>query len=116
MKLQGDIADERTVGTKDLCAWATSESTCRIQTRIPQYAKRIPKLVEAERVGYGVKGGYLAIFAVRRTLPWVEREVVNRILCENIKEIEGSKTVLPAPEEKTAGGMVDTPETERRPE
>ena len=58
-------------------------------------AKLIQKRVEAERVGIGVKGGYFAIFAVRRTLPWVEREVVEPIIAQFAKEMAGSKTVPP---------------------
>lgn len=82
-KLPTDLPDyERTVGNQELCAWAVGECECWVQTRNPDMARLIPKKVEARRVGYGVKGGYLAIFAVKRTLPWVQREVVWPIIVQ----------------------------------
>jgi|ERR1041384_2629810 hypothetical protein len=92
-ELMKDLDDfDRTEGNSVLCAWQTSESTCRIQSRSPVLTKQIPKLVEVERVGTGVKGGYMAIFAVRRTLQWVKREVIEKLSLDFPKEFEGSKS------------------------
>jgi hypothetical protein len=70
-------------------------------------AKDIPDFDRT--VGTGVMGGYLAIYAVKRTSPWVEREVVEKILAQFPKENEGSKTQI-APQQAELGlGGVKSP-------
>lgn len=94
-ELAADLSDfDRVEGNYWISAWQTSEGTCRVQIRNPRMTKALPKLVECERVGTGVKGGYLAIFAVRRTLNWVARNVIDPITLEFAKEFEGSKTQI----------------------
>ena len=87
-----DLPDfDRTIGTANLCAWSTSEGSCRVQTHCPEMGRLIPKLVECERVGTGIIGRYTAIYAIKRTLPWVERNVVSKILAQFPNEMRGSE-------------------------
>lgn len=70
--------DTTTIGERELCAWATSEIHCRIQTTDPQLARAIQRLPDCERVGFSVAGGFLRLFSMRRTLPWVRQNVINQ--------------------------------------
>jgi hypothetical protein len=73
----------KTVGNARLCAWATSECSCRIQSRDPALTKKLKRLPDCTQVGYSVTKGYLRLFAMPYHLNWVELNVVNRLLAEN---------------------------------
>ena len=85
MKAPPNVRDARntTIGNRELSAWATSENTCRIQSRHPAISaelKRMANRLDMERVGYSVVGGHLQIFSIPRTLSWVNREIVQNLL------------------------------------
>jgi hypothetical protein len=85
------------IGNAELSAWCVSESCCRIQTTSPQIAKLLKRLPDCEQAGYGVAGRFLRVFSIRRTLPWVKREVIEKH-CLFSKKNEGSsrKNALPS--------------------
>jgi hypothetical protein len=68
------------IGNAELCAWPVDEQSCWIQIRNPDYAKQLRKIVEIKRVATGVAGGYLAIYEVHRTIQWIDREIVQKLL------------------------------------
>ena len=80
--LAKDPGDERTIGEYRLCAWATSESSCRIQTDDPRIAKALRKLPDCEQVGWSVGGHWIAIFAMPYTLSWVGKNVIEKLTLE----------------------------------
>jgi hypothetical protein len=97
LKLLGDLPDPyKTVGDEWLCAWATSENTCRVQTNDPVVAKRLAKLPDIEQVGYSVTAKFLRAFATPYTLAWVEKNIVQKITLKFPKKDEGGNCKLPA--------------------
>jgi hypothetical protein len=71
---------ETVIGNSQLCAWATDECETRIQSRDRQFTKQLKRNSEIRRVGYAALGPYLELFSIKRTLPWVGREVIEKIL------------------------------------
>ena len=78
-QLPQDPEDQRTVGDYRLCAWATSEGSCRIQTSDPVLAKALKRLPDCELIGYSVAGTWIRIFAMPYTLGWVAKNVVEKL-------------------------------------
>jgi len=66
------------IGTTELSAWSVSETHCRIQTTSPHLVKTLKRLPDSELVAWSVAGHFLRIYSIRRTLPWVRREVVEK--------------------------------------
>src|SRR6516162_8613152 len=58
-------------GNALLCAWATSEASCRIQTTDPEISKALRKLPDCRLAGYSVEGAWIRVFAMPYALPWV---------------------------------------------
>ena len=65
-----------TVGDRWLCAWLVAPKVCWIQTRTPQFARKLSQRSDSRLVSRGVAGGYLRTFAFQRGLAWAERLVV----------------------------------------
>ena len=68
-----------TFGTPELCTWTVEPSTCRFQTRRPDFARKLSQRSGARLVACAVAGGYLRIFE-ERIEPWRARELVKRFL------------------------------------
>ena len=68
-----------TFGTPELCTWTVEPSTCRFQTRRPDFARKLSQRSGARLVAWSVHGGYLRIFE-ERIEPWRARELVKRFL------------------------------------
>jgi hypothetical protein len=90
--LARDPEDTRTLGDYGLCAWATSENTCRIQTSDPGLVKELRKLPDCSPVGYGVTGPFLRLFAIPYTLSWVSRNVIQNFTHKFPRKTVGQKT------------------------
>lgn len=86
-----------TLGNYWIAAWAIEEGCCCVQVRCPEIGHMVKQLVECRRVALGVEGGYLATYEVKRTLPWVGREIVEKILARFPKE-NGVPKSQPAPQ------------------
>lgn len=65
------------VGDLDLCAWQPMRGVVWLQTRNPNYARRLAKRSDVQLVVYGVAGGYLKTFEFRQSLAWAVR-LMNR--------------------------------------
>jgi len=68
-----------TFGTPELCTWTVEPSTCRFQTRRPDFARKLSQRSGARLVAWSVHGGYLRVFE-ERIEPWRARELVKRFL------------------------------------
>lgn len=84
-----------------ICAWAVDDCACWVQTRDPRMAKELAKLDGSKKVARGVDGGYLATFELPYTLPWVQKNVVDRLTLKFPRENEGSKTGKASPASQT---------------
>jgi hypothetical protein len=81
-----------TVGTYRLCAWATSETSCRVQTNNPAIAKALRKFPDCEQVGFSAQGYWVRIFSLPYTLAWVRKNVVEKLTLEFPLKNEGEKS------------------------
>lgn len=63
------------VGSRDLCAWQPAPGWTWVQTRSPQFARKLSKRSDSRLVARGVAGGYLRIFEFPQGLGWAQRLV-----------------------------------------
>jgi len=71
--------DGETFGTEELCTWTVCPGVCRLQTRSPEFARKLAARAGAKLVGWSELGGYLRIFQ-ERIEPWRARQLVKRYL------------------------------------
>jgi hypothetical protein len=94
--LMEDFPDmDKTVGDYRLCAWPTSEGSCRIQTSDREIAKALAKLPDCKRVGYSVRGSWMHIYAMPYTLGWVTKNVIAKFTLQFPRKKRGSKIQKP---------------------
>jgi len=58
------------IGTRELSAWQTAPGICWIQTRSPEFARKLARRADARLVAFGVAGGFLRTFIFRHSLTW----------------------------------------------
>lgn len=58
------------IGNRDLCAWQTAPGWTWIQTRSPEYARKLARRADCRQVAYGVAGGFMRTFCARHSLRW----------------------------------------------
>jgi hypothetical protein len=58
------------IGTRDLCAWQTAPGFTWIQTRSPEYARKLSRRSDGVRVAVGVAGGFLRTYCFKHSLRW----------------------------------------------
>jgi len=63
----------RVIGTDELCAWQPVPGATRVQTRLPQFARKLSQRGDSRLVARGVAGGYLRIFEFQHGLAWAGR-------------------------------------------
>jgi hypothetical protein len=56
------------IGTRDLAAWQTAPGFTWIQTRSPDFARKLSRRADAQLVAVGVAGGFLRTFCFRHSL------------------------------------------------
>ncbi len=64
-----------TIGNRELCAWQTAPGVCWVQTRSPQFARKLSQRSDSRLVARGVAGGYLRTFEFPHGLAWARRLV-----------------------------------------
>ena len=62
-----------TIGDRLLCAWQPVPGVCWVQTRSPQFARKLSQRSDSRLVTYGVAGGYLRTFGFKHGLAWARR-------------------------------------------
>jgi hypothetical protein len=61
------------IGTRELCAWQPVPGVCWVQTRSPQFARKLSQRSDSRLVVQGVAGGYLRTFEFQHGLAWARR-------------------------------------------
>jgi hypothetical protein len=61
------------IGTDELCAWQPVAGVTWLQTRSPQFARKLSQRQDSRLVMRGVAGGYLRTFEFRHSLTWAQR-------------------------------------------
>lgn len=62
-----------TIGNRGLSAWQVAPGVVWMQTRSPQYARKLSQRSDSRLVVRGVTGGYLRTFELAHGLAWAER-------------------------------------------
>ena len=63
----------RTIGNQEMAAWQVAPGIVWIQTRSPQFARKLAARADAQIVARGVAGGYLRTFQFRHGPAWAQR-------------------------------------------
>ena len=61
------------IGDRLLCAWQPAPGVCWVQTRSPQFARKLSQRSDSRLVVQGVAGGYLRTFEFQHGLAWARR-------------------------------------------
>jgi hypothetical protein len=61
------------IGNLELSAWLVAPGVTWIQTRSPQFARKLSQRSDFRLVAHGVAGGYLRTFEFQRGLAWARR-------------------------------------------
>jgi hypothetical protein len=61
------------IGTNEIAAWQPVAGITWVQTRSPQFARKLSRRHDSRLVGCGVAGGYIRTFEFRHPLAWAER-------------------------------------------
>jgi hypothetical protein len=72
---------------------------CHVQTCDVAIAKALRRLADCQQVGFSVAGGTLWLFAVRRTLPWIKTNVIEKFASLFPRKQEGQSF------QKAGGGV-----------
>ena len=62
-----------TVGDRWLSAWLVAPGVVWVQTRSPQFARKLSQRSDSRLVVQGVAGGYLRTFEFQHRLAWARR-------------------------------------------
>ena len=62
-----------TIGTRELSAWQVAPGVTWIQSRSPQFARKLSQRSDSQQVACGVAGGYLRTFEFPHGLAWAKR-------------------------------------------
>jgi hypothetical protein len=62
-----------TIGISEISAWQPSRGTIWIQTRLPQFARKLSQRRDCRLVVRGVSGGYLRTYEFHRDIAWAGR-------------------------------------------
>ena len=77
--IHGEDDPWNTFGTEDLCIWYNRGGGCMIQTRRPEFARKLFQRSDTRLAGEQVHGDYLRIFSISMQ-PWQVRRLVSRYL------------------------------------
>ena len=62
-----------TIGNRELSAWQVASGLVWVQTRSPQFARKLSQRSDSRLVAHSVAGGYLRTFEFQRGLAWARR-------------------------------------------
>ena len=71
-----------TVGCHELSAWLVAPGVTWVQTRSPQFARKLSQRGDSHLVVRGVAGGYLRTFEFQHGLAWARRLIARYIQIE----------------------------------
>jgi len=92
---RGDV-----IGTRNLCAWQTAPGFVWLQTRRPDYARKLSRRSDAQLVAVGVAGGFLRTFCFRHPLTWAARLIARYTASETVTSEAKTRPELPAAGER----------------
>jgi hypothetical protein len=76
---RGDV-----IGTSEISAWQTAPGWCWLQTRSPEFARKLSRRSDGQLVARGVAGGYLRTFCFRHSLTWARKLIARYTASETV--------------------------------
>jgi hypothetical protein len=80
-----------TIGCRELSAWQVGPGVTWIQTRSPQFARKLSQRGDSRLVARSVAGGYLRTFEFKHGLAWARR-LIARYQTKNETATNAPKT------------------------
>jgi hypothetical protein len=86
--LQGEQCNERfpkstavntVIGCYALCAWQPALGTTWVQSRSPEFTRKLDQRSDSRLVLWGVAGGYLRTFEFKHDLAWARRLILRYV-------------------------------------
>jgi hypothetical protein len=71
-----------TLGKHELSAWQVAPGLTWVQTRSPQFARKLSQRSDSRQVVCGVAGGYLRTFEFHHGLAWARRLIARYAAAE----------------------------------
>jgi len=71
-----------TIGCHELSAWLVAPGVTWVQTRSPQFARKLSQRSDSRLIVRGVAGGYLRTFEFRHGLAWARRLIARYTAAE----------------------------------
>ena len=96
---RGDV-----IGTRDLCAWTTAPGFCWLQTRRPDFARKLSRRSDAQLVAVGVAGGFTRTFCFRHSLAWARKLIARYTASETRTNARKTAPESPAVGERAEAG------------
>jgi hypothetical protein len=79
-----------TIGCHELSAWQVAPGVTWVQTRSPQFARKLSQRGDSRLIVRGVAGGYLRTFEFQHGLAWARRLITRYTAAEtptNVRKI-----------------------------
>jgi hypothetical protein len=92
-----------TFGDHLLCAWRTGPNSVRIQTKLPDHARRLSQRQDGRLVAFSVQGEYLRIFQFDHPIGWARRLIERYIRSGTPTNERFSDSVCPRSDSDDAG-------------
>ena len=70
------------IGYRELSAWQVAPGLTWVQTRSPQFARKLSQRSDSHQVACGVAGGYLRTFEFHHGLAWARRLIARYTAAE----------------------------------
>jgi hypothetical protein len=84
------------IGTPELCGWQPAPGVTWVQTRSPQFARKLSQRNDSRLIVRGVAGGYLRTFEFLRNLAWARRLISRYIADETLTNARKNSPACPA--------------------
>ena len=81
-----------TMGTEDLCAWRVAPRTYWIQTRQPEFARKLQRRGDTRLVAWSVAGGYLRTYVISAARRDMVRNLLKRYLGVTNEQVSRRRT------------------------
>lgn len=89
------------IGTPELSAWQTAPGCTWLQTRSPEYARKLSRRADCRLVAVGVAGGFMRTFCARHSLRWarslIARYTRNEMHANDAKTAPASRVANDSP-------------------
>ena len=84
------------IGCHELSAWLVAPGVTLVQSRSPQFARKLSQRSDSRLVARGVAGGYLRIFEFQHGLAWAGRLIARYTKNKTATNAQKSAPICPS--------------------